>query len=65
MSDHEDAAPELKLEDAPLDADEEKPEVVPAAAPAEAGLGDDDDDDDDGPGGRPPSRAARRGPGRR
>ena len=49
MSDHEDAAPELKLEDAPLDADEEKPEVVPAAAPAEAGLGDDDDDDDDGP----------------
>ena len=49
MSDHEDAAPELNPEDAPLEADEEKPEVAPAATAAEAGLGDDDDDDDDGP----------------
>ena len=49
MSDHEDAAPELKPEDAPLVDDEDKPEVAPAGAPEEAGLGDDDDDDDDGP----------------
>ena len=49
MSVHEDDAPEMKPEDAPVDnPEEDKPEVAALAKTpyvAEAGLGDDDDDD--------------------